>query len=128
MTNIGVTVSALLQQPFPGKVGGPEGGKYVHVTTGAYTLQDYYSKWAEIAGKGKIQVLSTPFEQFEKLHGIWGTELGLMVKFWEAAQVPAMWATVGKGDVTVDARELQGIEGRLVTAEESWKQTNWDGF
>ncbi|KAF4414692.1 hscarg dehydrogenase, partial [Fusarium acutatum] len=89
--NIGVTLSGLLQHPYPLSANGHKGGRYVHVTTGAYTIQDYLSKWAEIAGKGKLQVLSIPFEQFEGLHGMWGIELGHMVKFWEIAGPPRMW-------------------------------------
>ncbi|KAL3472271.1 hypothetical protein BJX99DRAFT_235852 [Aspergillus californicus] len=125
VTNIGVTVSGLLQYPYP-KESGPQGGKYVHVTTGAYKIQEYFSKWAEIAGKGKLQVLSVPFEQFEALHGIFGTELGLMVRFWEVAGPPKMWGTVGEGDIMIDARELEGVKGRLVSAEDYWEQVNWD--
>ncbi|KAF4338397.1 hscarg dehydrogenase [Fusarium beomiforme] len=126
VSNIGVTVSGLLQHPYPKSTSGPKGGRYVHVTTGAYRFQDYFSKWAEIAGKGKLQVLSVPFEQFEGLHGMWGTELGLMVKFWEVAGPPRMWGTVGDGDVMVDSRELEGVKDRLVSAEDAWKEVNWD--
>lgn len=100
----------------------------MHVTTGKYRIQDYFSKWAEIAGKGKLQVLSVPFEQFEGLHGMWGTELGSMVKFWEVAGAPRMWGTVGDGDIMIDARELEGVQDRLVTAEDAWKLVNWDRF
>ncbi|KAL4960345.1 uncharacterized protein BDV14DRAFT_211767 [Aspergillus stella-maris] len=124
--NIGITVSGLLRYPYPKPANGPRGGRYVHVTTGAYQIQEYFSKWAEIARKGKLLVLSVPFEQFEKLHGMWGTELGLMVKFWEVAGAPQMWGTVGKGDVMVDARELEGIRGRLVSAEDVWRATDWE--
>ncbi|KAL4899076.1 hypothetical protein BDW74DRAFT_189548 [Aspergillus multicolor] len=130
VTNIGVTVSGLLQHPYPAdKVpSGPNGTRYVHVTTGAYELQEYFSKWAEIAGKGKLAVLSVPFEQYEALHGMWGTELGLMIRFFEVAGKPRMWGTAGKGDVMVDARELEGVRGRLVTAEEYWEREDWSWF
>ena len=128
VNNIGITVSGLLQNPYPKAAGSPNGGRYVHVTTGKYQLQDYFSKWATIAGKGKIQVLSIPFEQFEGLHGIWGTELGLMVKFWEVAGVPKMWGTVEDGDVMVDSRELDGVKDRLISAEDVWIQVDWSKF
>ncbi|KAH7018453.1 putative hscarg dehydrogenase [Microdochium trichocladiopsis] len=126
VTNIGVTVSGLLQYQYPATASGPQGGRYVHVTTGKYKIQEYFSKWAQIAGKGKLQILSVPLEQFEGLFGIWGTELGLMVKFWEIAGAPRMWGTVGEGDVMIDARDLEGVKGRLVSAEDSWKLVNWD--
>jgi hypothetical protein len=125
VTNIGVTVSGLLHHPYP-KTAIGRGGRYVHVTTGKYQIQEYFSKWAEIAGKGKLQVLSVPLEQFEGLHGMWGTELGLMVKFWEVAGAPRMWGTVGEGDVMVDSRDLDGVKHRLVTAEDAWRVVKWD--
>lgn len=128
MDNIGITVSGLLQYPYPQPVRGSEGGRYVHVTTGKYQLQEYFSKWAEIAGKGKLQVLSVPFEQFEALYGMWGTELGLMVKFWESAGPPRMWGTVGEGDVMIDSRELEGVKNRLVSAEDAWRRADWSQF
>ncbi|RDW64421.1 NAD(P)-binding [Aspergillus mulundensis] len=130
VTNIGVTVAGLLEYPYPeDKVpAGPKGGRYVHVTTGAYPLQEYFSKWAEIAGKGKLRVLSISLEQYGELYGPLGTELGLMIKFFEVAGAPRTWGTVGEGDVMVDARELEGVKGRLVTAEEYWAQENWDGY
>ncbi|KAJ6786271.1 hypothetical protein PWT90_00811 [Aphanocladium album] len=128
VSNIGVTVSGLLQNPYPKAAGGAKGGRYVHVTTGKYQIQDYFSTWADIAGKGKLQVLSIPFEQFEAPHGMWGTELGLMVKFWEISGAPKMWGTVGEGDVVIDARELDGIKDRLVSAEDFWRQGDWSQF
>lgn len=91
-------------------------------------MQEYFSKWAEIAGKGKLQVLSVPFEQFEALHGMWGSELGLMVKFWEVAGAPKMWESVGEGDVMIDSRELEGVKDRLVSVESVWKQADWSQF
>ncbi|KAL2837795.1 NmrA-like family-domain-containing protein [Aspergillus pseudoustus] len=103
---IGIIVSGLLQNPYPKTASGPRGGRYVHVTTGKYQIQEYFSKWVEIAGKGKLQVLSVRSEQFEALHGMCGTELGLMVKFWEVAGAPRMWGAVGDGDVIVDSRDL----------------------
>lgn len=81
-----------------------------------------------IAGKGRIQILSILFEQFEGLHGMWGTELGLMVKFWEVAGAPKMWGTVGDGDVMVDSRELEGVKDRLISAEDVWSQADWSRF
>lgn len=72
-------------------------------------MQDFFSGWAEIAGKGKLQVISVPFEQFGELLGMWGTELGLMVKLWEVAGAPKMWGTVGDGDVMIDCRDLEGV-------------------
>ncbi|GKU22340.1 unnamed protein product [Fusarium langsethiae] len=128
VTNIGVAVSGLLQYPFPKTASGPKGGRYVHVTTGKYRIQEYFSKWAEIAGKGKIQVLSIPFEQYEALYGMWGTELGLMVKFWEFIGPPKMWGSVGDGDVMIDSRDLEGVRDRLVSAEDAWKLMDWDQF
>jgi hypothetical protein len=128
VTNIGVTVSGLLQHPFPNTASGPKGGRYVHVTTGKYQIQEYFSKWAEIAGKGELQVLSVPFEQFEALYGMWGTELGLMVKFFEVCGAPRMWGSVGDGDVMVDSRELECVGDRLVSTEDAWKAMNWDQF
>ncbi|GAM37238.1 enoyl-CoA hydratase/isomerase family protein [Talaromyces pinophilus] len=65
---------------------------------------------AQIAGKGKLQVISVPFEQFGELYGMWGTELGLMVKLWEVAGAPKMWGTVGDGDVMIDSRDLEGAK------------------
>lgn len=128
MNNIGITVSGLLQTPYPKTANGPNGGRYVHVTTGKYQVQEYFSKWAEIAGKGRLQVLSVPFEQFEALHGMWGTELGLMVKFWDVVGAPKMWGTVGEGDVIIDSRELEGVRGHLISAEDMWKQGDWSQF
>jgi hypothetical protein len=125
VNNIGIAVSGLLQHPYPKVASGPKGGRYVHVTTGKYKIQDYFSKWAEIAGKGKLQVLSVPFEQYEALYGIWGTELGLMMKFFEVAGAPRMWETVGEGDVMIDSRELEGVRDRLVSAEDFWRQEDW---
>jgi hypothetical protein len=128
VNNIGITVSGLLQHPYPKAASGCKGGRYVHVTTGKYQFQEYFSKWAEIAGKGKLQVLSVPFEQFEALHGIWGTEMGLMMKFWEVAGAPKMWESVGEGDVMIDSRELEGVKDRLVSTEDFWRQTDWSQF
>jgi hypothetical protein len=125
VTNIGITVSGLLQHPYPKAAGGREGGRYVHITTGKYQVQEYFSKWAEIAGKGKLQVLSIPFEQYEALYGMWGTEMGLMMKFFEVAGAPRMWESVGEGDVLIDARELEGVKDRLVSTEDFWRQTDW---
>lgn len=122
VNNIGVTVSGLLQHKYPETADRPKGGRYVHVTTGKHQMQDYFSRWAEISGKGKLQVLSVPFEQFEELHGMWGTELGLMVKFWEIVGAPRMWGTVGDGDVMIDCRDLEGVKERLLTAEDVWKK------
>lgn len=128
MNNVGVTVSGLLQHSYPKTASGSKGGRYVHVTTGKHQLQEYYSNWAKIAGKGKLQVLSVPLEQFEALYGMWGTELGLMVKFWEAVGSPKMWGTVGEGDVMIDSRELEGVKDRLVSAEDTWRQMDWSQF
>lgn len=128
MDNIGITLSGLLQYPYPKSASSSEGGRYVHVTTGKYQIQEYFSKWAEIAGKGRLQVLSVPFEQFEALHGMWGTELGLMVKFWESAGPPRMWGTVEEGDVMIDSRELEGVKDRLISAEDVWKRADWSQF
>lgn len=128
MDNIGITVSGLLRYPYPKAVGGSEGGRYVHVTTGKYQIQEYFSKWADIAGKGKLQVLSVPFEQFEALHGMWGTELGLMVKFWENAGAPRMWGTVGEGDIMIDSRELEGVKDHLISTEETWRRADWSQY
>jgi hypothetical protein len=124
-TNIGITVSSLLQHPYPKVASSPRGGRYVHIMSEMYTLQEYFSKWADIAGKGKVQVLSIPFEQFEALYGMWGTEMGLMVKFWEVAGAPKIWGTVGEGDVMVDARELEGVKDRFVSTEDFWRQEDW---
>jgi hypothetical protein len=59
------------------------------------------------------------------LHGMWGTELGLMVKFWESAEPPRMWGTVGEGDVMIDSRDLEGVKNRLVGAEDAWRRAGW---
>ncbi|KAJ5988434.1 hscarg dehydrogenase [Penicillium waksmanii] len=128
VNNIGITVSGLLQLPYPKSASCPTGGRYVHVTTGKYQIQDYFSKWAMVAGKGKLQVLSVPFEHFEALHGVWGTELGLMVKFWEVAGPPRMWGTVGEGDIMVDSRDLDGVKENLVSAEDVWSKVDWSQF
>jgi hypothetical protein len=56
---------------------------------------------------------------------MWGTELGLMMKFFEVAGAPRMWETVGEGDVVVDSRELEGVKDRLVSAEDFWRQEDW---
>lgn len=128
VSNIGVIVRALLQKQYPQPASGPKGGRYIHVTTGKYQMQEYYSRWAEIAGIGKLRVLSVPFEQFEELHGMWGTELGLMVKFWEVAGAPKMWGTVGEGDVMIDCRDLEGVNEHLSTAEDFWRREKWEDF
>ncbi|KUL82637.1 hypothetical protein ZTR_09457 [Talaromyces verruculosus] len=94
VSNIGVTVIGLLQHQYPETPSG----------------QNYFSGWAEIAGKGKLQVISVPFEQFGELHGMWGTELGLMVKLWEVAGAPKMWGTVGDRCVMIDYRDLEGVK------------------
>lgn len=125
MTNIGVTVSGLLQYSYPQTPNSSKGGRYVHVTTGKYQAQEYFSRWAEIAQKGKLQVLSISLEQFTELHGMWGAELGSMVKFWEVVGAPRMWGTVADGDVMIDSRDLEGVKNRLVTAEDAWKLCDW---
>ncbi|KAF3384089.1 Carnitinyl-CoA dehydratase [Talaromyces pinophilus] len=95
---------------YPETPSGSKGGRYVHITTGKYQMQDYFSRWAQIAGKGKLQVIPVPFEQFGELYGMWGTELGLMAKLWEVAGAPKMWGTVGDGDVMIDSRDLEGTK------------------
>jgi len=126
VSNISVAVSGLLQHQYPETASRPKGGRYVHVTTGKYQMQGYFSRWAEIARKGKLQVISAPFEQFEELHGMWGTELGLMVKLWEVAGAPKIWGTVGDGDFMVDCCDFGGVEERLLTAEDAWRREKWD--
>jgi hypothetical protein len=59
---------------------------------------------------------------------MWGTELGLMVKFWEVTGPPNMWGSVGDGDVMIDSRDLEGVRDRLVSAEDAWKLMDWEQF
>ncbi|KAJ5910830.1 hscarg dehydrogenase [Penicillium subrubescens] len=45
--------------------------------------------------------------------------------FWESAEPPRMWGTVGEGDVMIDSRDLEGVKNRLVSAEDAWRRAGW---
>ncbi|UKZ74586.1 hypothetical protein TrVFT333_002256 [Trichoderma virens FT-333] len=134
LSNIGTVVEGLLGKDIhtiftnkSNKEALSGGGKYIHLTTGFYTIEDYYSIWAKVARKdnGVPKILSVSFEDYEALFAEWGTEMGLMMKFWEFTGAEKSWQTVGPGDVLVDAQELLGASRALIQTPEAFAQLDW---
>ncbi|GCB22902.1 NmrA-like family domain-containing protein 1 [Aspergillus awamori] len=135
MSNVGTAVAGLVENDgqtlWTSKLGASSSGaKYVIVTTTSYTVQDYYSAWAKAIGKGEdqVKVLPISFADYEALFAEWGTELGLMMRFWEVAGPEKSWATVGQTDTLIDSRELLGPCKTLVETEEAFAQVSWDNI
>ncbi|KAL7935857.1 putative hscarg dehydrogenase [Trichoderma chlorosporum] len=132
LSNIGTAVSGLLENDihtFFAKKNSEKntsGGKYILLTTDSYTMDEYYSTWAKATGKDTdaVKVLSVSFEHYEALFAEWGTEMGLMVKFWELVGEKS-WQIVGTGDVLVDVREVLGTSRALIHTKEAFAQLDW---
>jgi hypothetical protein len=134
LSNVGTAVEDLLEKDFHAVFANKSnretlsgGGKYIHLTTGFYTVKDYYSTWAKVTRKdnGVPKILSVSFEDYEALFAEWGTEMGLMMKFWEFTGAEKSWQTVGPGDVLVDAQELLGASRALIQTPEAFAQFDW---
>ncbi|KAL4881157.1 hypothetical protein BJY04DRAFT_207793 [Aspergillus karnatakaensis] len=133
ISNVGTAVAGLVEGDVQALLASKAGtdlnsAKYVRLTTTLYTIPDYYAVWAKASGKAEdVKVLSVSFEDYEALYGEWGTEMGLMMKFWELVGSNS-WQTVGENDVLVDGQELLGEARPLVQTADAFAQISWESI
>ncbi|KAI5251053.1 hypothetical protein E4T42_04610 [Aureobasidium subglaciale] len=106
-TNAGIFVSAILKNP---TISLP--AKYAFLYTSQGTMQEYLQAWINVTGR-QTTFITTTLENYEKIWGPFGREIGLMLKAFAHVED---WTTPYRGDV-VTAKELGLDEGELVDLE-----------
>ncbi|KAK0106285.1 hypothetical protein ONS96_003925 [Cadophora gregata f. sp. sojae] len=114
-TNVGLFTSAILAQPLLTK------GKYVLGVVEETTVGEFVKIWGQTTGKNTMYVEIASVEEYDKLWPVWGTEIGLMMKFWEIAGKGA-WS--GEGVVTKE--DLGLSEEMFVDSKETFRKMSWD--
>ncbi|ATZ56217.1 hypothetical protein BCIN_13g00660 [Botrytis cinerea B05.10] len=111
--NIGIFALAILQQP---QLTLPSRTVLAEVET--LTTKDLLKIWSEVSGI-PAQYVSISLEHYEALWPKWGTELGLMLQFWDYARENSWNAE----DVVIKKEDL-GITG-LVGTKEAFGEMDW---
>lgn len=114
--NIGVFVKGILAHPSKTL------GKYVICKVDEITNGDYIQLWSKATGK-RAHYLQVSFEEYDKLFPLWGTEMGLMLQFWEWAGEKS-WS----GEPHVLTAADLGVEGELVNTEKAFGLTDWSAM
>lgn len=114
-TNIGPFVLSIISQPtltLP--------GKFVFACAETMTQEQTLEKWSKVTGKQAVCV-KVDLDDFEKLFGVLGREMGEMMIFWEEAGEKS-WS----GEEVLMGKDLGVETGSLVSVERVWEGMDWD--
>ncbi|KAG4421207.1 hypothetical protein IFR04_005618 [Cadophora malorum] len=114
-TNVGIFTNAILAQPALTK------RKYVLATVEDITVGGLVKAWGEATGKDTLYVKIASVEEYDKIWPVWGTEIGLMMKFWESAGEKC-WS----GEDMLGKEDLGLNENIFVLSKETFGKMNWD--
>ena len=117
--NVGVFVKAILANGEQTR-----GGKYVYASVLDNTFGESLKIWAKESGKtDQTAVVQISFEDFENLFGAWGSEMGIMLKWWGVAKDKS-WS-VPTGEPLLKAADLGLSEKDFVLPGQTWRETDW---
>jgi hypothetical protein len=118
-TNVGVFAKAVLDNGEQTR-----GGKYVLASVQENTFGEALKVWAKESGKtGQTAVVHVSLEDYEVLWPKWGTEMGIMLKWWGEAK-ELSWS-VPTGEPLLKAADLGLSEKDFVMPGEAWKAMDW---
>jgi putative NADH-flavin reductase len=118
-TNVGVFARAILANGEKTR-----GGKYVLASVLDNTFGESLADWAKESGKtDQTAVVQTSFEDYEVLWPKWGTEIGIMLKWWGVAKDQS-WS-VPTGEPLLKAADLGLSKKDFVMPGEAWKAMDW---
>ena len=117
--NVGVFAKAIFEHGEQTR-----GGKYVLASVQENTFGESLQAWAEAAGKSdQTAVVPIDLKDFEGLWGKWGSEMGIMLKWWGVARDQS-WI-VPTGEPLLKAADLGLSEKDFVLPAEAWKGMDW---
>jgi putative NADH-flavin reductase len=117
--NVGVFARAILEHGQQTR-----GGKYVLASVLDNTFGDSLRDWAKASGKtDQTALVQVSFEDYEMLWPKWGTEMGIMLKWWGVAKEQS-WS-VPTGEPLLKASDLGLSEKDFVMPAEAWKGMDW---
>jgi nucleoside-diphosphate-sugar epimerase len=118
-TNIGVFAKAILEHAKQTR-----GGKYVLASVQDNTFGESLEEWARASGKtDQTAFVPINFEDYEVLWPKWGTEMGIMLKWWGVARDQS-W-NVPTGEPLLKAADLGLSKEDFVMPAEAWKGMDW---
>ena len=118
-TNVGVFARAILAAGEKAR-----GGKYVLASVRDDTFDESLQVWAKESGKtDQVAFVQISFEDYEVLWPKWGTEMGIMLKWWGEAKDQS-W-TVPSGEPLLKAADLGLSEKDFVLPGAAWKGMDW---
>lgn len=83
--------------------------------------------WAKESGKtDQTAFVQISLEDYEALWGMWGTELGIMLKWWGVAKERS-W-DVPSGEPLLKAGDLGLSERDFITPGQAWKAMDWSSI
>ena len=113
--NVGIFTNAILAQPTLTQ------RKYVLATVEDITVGGLVKAWGEATGRDTLYVEIASVEGYDKIWPIWGTEIGLMMKFWESGGEKC-WS----GEDMLVKEDLGLSEDMFVLSKETFGKMNWD--
>jgi hypothetical protein len=114
--NVGIVVRGILANPAK-----TLGGKYVFANQETMTSEEYLNLWSKVTGK-PAQYVQVAAEDYEKMYGTWGEEMGVMQQFW-GAMGDKSWS----GPELVQPEDL-GVKDELMTTEDALKALDFSDF
>jgi NmrA-like family len=118
-TNVGVFAKAILEHGEQTR-----GGKYVLASVQENTFGESLETWAKASGKtDQTAMVRVSLEDYELLWPKWGTEMGIMLKWWGVAR-DLSWS-VPTGEPLLKAADLGLSEKDFVMPAEAWKGMDW---
>jgi hypothetical protein len=121
-TNVGVFAKAILAKGEQAR-----GGKYVLASVQEDTFGEALTTWAKHSGKtDQTALVQVNFEDYEVLWPKWGTEMGIMLKWWGVAKDQS-WI-VPTGEPLLKAADLGLSQKDFVLPGEAWKAMDWSSI
>ena len=118
-TNVGVFARAILARGDRAR-----GGKYVLASVLDDTFGESLEAWAKASRKtDQTAFVPISFEDYEVLWPKWGTEMGIMLKWWGVAKEQS-WS-VPTGEPLLKAADLGLSDKDFVMPGEAWKGMDW---
>ena len=117
--NIGVFAKAVLDQPAKSR-----GGKYVLASVQEKSCNETLAAWGKASGKSEQTVYSQiSLEDYEKLFPMEGTEIGLMVKWWDVLR-GGSWMQPDGAEM-LSASDLGLEDEDFVMPKQAWAKMDW---
>jgi nucleoside-diphosphate-sugar epimerase len=118
-TNVGVFAKAIFAKGEQAR-----GGKYVLASVQENTFGEALADWAKQTGRtDPTTLVQISLEDYEVLWPKWGTEMGVMLKWWGVARDQS-WS-VATGEPLLKAADLGLSQKDFVLPGEAWQAMDW---